>query len=869
MQSWHTPILALMGGVFLVITLSLVGGERFIDSSFENLGCEDIVFDNCVIDGADGSSSWVCNGRECVLSGGVGGTEGEEQKGSFNCNFVNEERFARLKGRLVASWNVENINPMHYDICSGSVVRGDGAAGASSSEHYLNLDREILYCSRDDVIDNGFYEGEDFFISPEIYYMCTHEIYFNNLAGQESIEFELGPSSNRLVFAGYFDNKGILFNDKLEGPLCSVKLELDECELIPNTPPAVSVSVEPVSVNTEQDIDCIGSARDEDADIITEVEVLVEGGSGEGDYSFVEGCGDLVCETELYIPDEYTRAGDTIICKMIAFDGENWGEWGEKEVEVYNRYPEIESIDVGPNYFEVYSVDDWVKYSDIFSDVLFVNVKFSDLDEEHEVFDVEINARFFPFGEQYGRGNYEYNFSIQCREDEECISFIPIELIFPGDFVRAEVKVSDVLDGFDIEVGSVSIPGFDLRVEQSDAYNVISGTTLAANKPEVIRVWPGIDSVLIDELDRGTFVEVEIRDEKTLEKKIVHSNGVDKVIKYFDRGDLKLNPTAEIYPGVSASDLLKKAKMGNDSVNIFTLTLSDAGKYTYEATIDYYSDGNGAVKESDEFNNRIGVEFNKEVWEQKDVYNIGYVVISDLTNPKNVFDEEDEKLIEKQFAFMFAGSPLIGKMTSISELPSIVLYYNKDDFSDSTTTKVRERFRKELEKIRISKNLDLLIGVVLDDNLMIELSGETSRPNSLSSHYKVMLVRNRAGVETVLHEFGHIYTGEMGHKVELLTYDGWCQEQYNVNVCNDSSIVGADENGSPRINIWNEKREPPNGASAFDMPYNNPDLIGVGTNMGPAFFNLINDELTFPNIWIKSYEYSKLFGGLKKFFKTP
>ncbi len=645
--------------------------------------------------------------------------------------------------------------------------------------------------------------------------------------------------------------------------------------------PSIAVSLDKASTHTDDVLICTGvvtSSTSGDFDVIVDV----SGGSGTDDPSGVEPChipdGQTTCTVNVLIPKEYTKIGDTISCKISSCGS------GQKEAnaKIVNRKPKMDSVEITPDYFVEYTQGEWVTYSQIFDHNMTCEFEGSDADSEDTTLKYKVEIEIETTGKNGRPLKYKIGGVKTCPNPlvpppvttpptPPCNEWvIPKKDIWPSDKQTCKVNVTDNFGGSDTNQDGNQMPSFDLVPENIDAMNVISGTQLIAAKPFVGRVWPRFTSDLVDELDKGFKTILKAKDTTT---GVSSSWTVAKsdMINYPSLGTLKADPYKVFDNGMTAVAMMKDIKKAKDSVNFLDLKLSNAGTYSFSANVDTET----KIKESDETNNLLKDALWKDAWKQNKVFRIGVIPVVD---PLDVgkFNAVRKVAFDKQVAYMYAGSPLIPAQTQIVYLsPDMVISYNRTKTSHPVSAADYAYIADLKEKIvtnyldskRQALGLDLIVGVVIDNNIM-KIQGGSDDGVSYSNtwgYWHSILLKPQGRSNTLLHEMSHVFAGigNGGHVDIAFTEHGWCFDQYS-----KATICGG--TNAPRINIWTELGPLGQHQSSSDLPEHNavwntdPSLA-----VGQRYVNILTNNFFPPSPWTNTDTYKKLSIGLSWYFQTP
>ena len=491
------------------------------------------------------------------------------------------------------------------------------------------------------------------------------------------------------------------------------------------------------------------------------------------------------------------------------------------------------NVNFNKDFFEQYSEEDWVKYSDIFP---------TNLEIIFDVYDPDIDDTQFDIFVQISGGTGVSDFPTagtkSCTRGEECKIVFDEDYIMPGDTITVQAMAFD--DSGAASAGktvSIVIPTFDLQVKDIKLINVLEDVPLVADKPVMARVWVNYNSNLIDELDKD--VKISLAYQGTTHEETIRPKN------YPPLADLKQNPLGTFLnqPAVS---LMQEIKDAEDSANFV-----DLGRVLSPNMIQATAvvDSSSAIKESDETNNEKTTQFQGR--RQKKMFRLMVVNVETIPFDGTYEDYQRVPVIAQGFyGYMLERLPLVRARTRLE--------YRKEfeyiDFKQKKLDKdkygypieLRKKIYNKLERYAIKNNIDLVIGMVMREEVMWFGEEQPSPAEGTSMRGKfphVILINAKETTldpTTALHEFAHVFLDlpddYTGLSRGTLSSNGWLLKQ--------TLPYGTDE---PKIDVWNI--EPVDGfASLEDRPEHDIGLFGI-INLGLRFFDILGNAPD-DNIWI-------------------
>lgn len=389
---------------------------------------------------------------------------------------------------------------------------------------------------------------------------------------------------------------------------------------------------------------------------------------------------------------------------------------------------------------------------------------------------------------------------------------------------------------------------------------VLEGFDWVKNKPGMVRAKAGFsDALNPDKKEENVKVKLYLWKEET---------GVwVKKEEWQESGTILKNAT------------LRQIKKGEDSINLFDMTISEPGTYKFEAIIDpsesvLESNEGDNTKNSSEFNIRTQIDDDFKVQiilvysvEGPDVYGIGSEI-------------KAVGLARRSFEFMVRVAPFDPTKTRILpfeklyQLYSIHVNSEKLDNKDSSyTASLRRKIAKELNKIAKDWDIDLVFGMIMDERIMWDGStyARGFRVKSFWRDYNnVILINRNTHSGVAVHEYGHIlglYTGGNEEYDQFpnhgkLASPGWSLDQ-------GIGIGQKDpkEEFGRRINIWTTI--PSGGFSGYvdfpeHLPYDDPVKKNPENYFRPPigrFYNIMGNP-EYPYIWVEYDTYSHFLNKL-------
>jgi len=422
----------------------------------------------------------------------------------------------------------------------------------------------------------------------------------------------------------------------------------------------------------------------------------------------------------------------------------------------------------------------------------------------------------------------------------------------------------------------VTLPTFDLVIRKVDVMNVVSGPNLIKGKDHMVRVWPGFDSNLIDELNLLTLPYAEqsyIKNGQTI-KELQQAFPII-VDNYPPLAELKQDPEKEIMPGVKARKLMMDIKEGIDSSNIYRWNKPnpDTPTITFKGFIENWN-----VKEDNEFNNFGQAAIIKQLNEQHKEYKFVLFVIGKDPKISRTTNNLITAGMRQNYDYLVEVTPFVKDMTKVDyELRPIQINYNKSrmagyrakgiflPFEDQIyVNRIMHNITTRMEETRKKLKADFSVGFILDDELMGSrrtIAFTTRKARWLYYKYDLAMLHPA----TLAHELGHAIADldEDYHDVTILginlvSYFGKAIEDPGFSIFEGGFI------GMPRINIWTELPESGYHDGTRDWPDNSTDIQFKYQNiMGPRYYNVMSMGGTAGR-WINAATYNAFLTELKR-----
>lgn len=543
-----------------------------------------------------------------------------------------------------------------------------------------------------------------------------------------------------------------------------------------------------------------------------------------------------------------------------------------------------------PDFFEKYTSNQEVNYSNIFPPVLNCTAYFKNASSDYP-YDLDLNFTFTS-SSSANPDKLLYNQTKSCQNKHTCTVILPeaeARNILPGETIKCEVSTT----GSDNARKSdyITMPTFDLFIKKISPINVIEDVPLIANKPLMVRVWSFFTSNLVTNMDKDISINLisSLGDNQTISFKPMRDFDLETV-----KNNVRNNPSN---PDKKDMDILLKVKKSEDSANFFNLTVpnSTITQINYISKVDEYEE----INETDESNNfyynpaspayvqetdiimitdivmvelynsklkeyyHPGEEINPTISLLDDIYKQMYSQLSDLITVFPIPSYSQEILLEPTFRTKPEDFHLTPLFIDISYI------LGRRDLSEATDKEIvniRDRIYRELQRLadRYSEYPQHINPVVVGFVSNKALSGADGYAKVGKNLFgvtvgypNVVLLKLDAVPYTLAHEVAHLNFIDDSYSEGTfgkLSQNGWLLNQKT------------GESIHPIVNIWRSPEQ--TGDSILDMighPAYYDKTLFKEISIRHSFFDIMSDaSISKSKIGITKEQYLTLMNNYKK-----
>lgn len=502
-----------------------------------------------------------------------------------------------------------------------------------------------------------------------------------------------------------------------------------------------------------------------------------------------------------------------------------------------------------PDKYQELIMQEWVRYSDVFP--INLKCKIHPIVPFLDIEDIEINYTI----KSSKRGIIQQEI-ITTKSNQ--IKRIPIneEPIIPGEEITCSASFLEDPYNEPPEVfeDNVKIPELDLTIKSIKPINVIQDTKLIRNKPLMVRVFPQINSDLIDEIDQDITIELEY-EENTYQKQ-------GRIKTFPDIARLKREPFKTYTDHERGIDLLRQLKLAENSINFFNLNPPETFSHILPIKAKIISQ----IKENDTTNNekQIAQQIRAQLEKIKSEITVIYPYYQE-GNSHVPFTDEDyiEDSIQtgrQNYEFIKKTYPFDPELVKINKINAKVINLKPPStegrpYNLSYVDDIQNKIYRELQKKADKNKIDIIIAVLPRELMLFESDEGIGHVSGLAApdHFKnILLISENVNINVAAHELGHL-NGLCLDEEEYDEFPGLGKLASNGWQLNQET--GQSE--GQKINIWTE----PNNDEEYttqivDIPETGGDVqTRIRLSAGrPKYFNIMGSA---NHAWInkETYEY--------------